>query len=98
MSDEIRMDYGLMSDMSQTFKGGMEQLQDTMQAIQNIANEMEDGALLGQGGATFVDVLRNKLTPAISRLIEKFDELATDINHAKDDMQKADDISARMYQ
>ena len=97
MSDEIRMDYGLMEDMSSTFSQGVEQLQDTVQSIQNIANEMEDGALLGQGGAAFVDALRGKLTPRISSLIAKFEELTTDINKAMDDMRTADEISERMF-
>jgi len=97
MSNEIKMDYGLMEDMNRTFLQGVEQLQDTMQAMQNIANEMEDGALLGQGGAAFTEALRDKLSPAISRLIEKFEELAGDINKAMEDMRSADESSQRMF-
>jgi len=97
MSNEIKMDYGLMEDMNRTFLQGVEQLQDTMQAMQNIANEMEDGALLGQGGAAFTEALRDKLSPAISRLIEKFEELAGDINKAMEDMRSADESSERMF-
>ncbi len=96
-NEEIRMDYDLMGDMSRAFSQGVEQLQDTMQAVQNIANEMEDGALIGQGGATYVDVLRNKLSPAISCLIKKFEELADDINEAVKNMQDADEMSQRMF-
>ena len=47
MSDIIKMDYGLMEDMNRTFLQGVEQLQDTNQVMQNVANELEDGALLG---------------------------------------------------
>ena len=97
MSNEIKMDYGLMEDMNRTFSQGVEQLQDTMQAMQNIANQMEDGALLGRGGAAFTEALRDKLTPAISRLIEKFEELAEDINKATEDMRSADESSQRMF-
>ncbi len=98
MSNEIiKMDYGLMEDMNRTFLQGVEQLQDTMQAMQNIANEMEDGALLGQGGAAFTEALRNKLSPAISRLIEKFEELAQDITKAMEDMQSADETTVSMF-
>lgn len=98
MSNEIiKMDYGLMEDMNRTFSQGVEQLQDTMQAMQHIATEMEDGALLGQGGAAFTDALRDKLSPAISRLIEKFEELAADINAAVEDMRSADESSQRMF-
>lgn len=94
---EIKMDYGLMEEMNRTFLQGVEQLQDTMQAMQNVANEMEDGALLGRGGAAFTDAIRGKLCPGISRLTEKFEELAGDIQQAMDDMKSADTSTERMY-
>jgi WXG100 family type VII secretion target len=97
MSDIIKMDYGLMEDMNRTFLQGVEQLQDTMQAMQNVANEMEDGALLGRGGVAFTEAIRDKLCPAISRLTEKFQELAEDINKAMEDMRSADSSTERMY-
>lgn len=97
MSDEIRMDYGLMEDMSKTFQVSVEQLQDTLSAMQNVANELEDGALLGRGGDAFTEAIRNKLSPAISRLIEKFEELAQDVNKAMEDMRSADTSTERMY-
>jgi WXG100 family type VII secretion target len=94
---EIKMDYGLMEDMNRTFLQGVEQLQDTMQAMQNVANEMEDGALLGRGGTAFTEAIRGKLCPAISRLTDKFQELAEDIQKAMEDMKSADTSSERMY-
>ncbi|GJM40361.1 MAG: hypothetical protein DHS20C20_06430 [Ardenticatenaceae bacterium] len=94
---EIKMDYGLMEDMNRTFLQGVEQLQDTMQAMQSIANEMEDGALLGRGGTAFTEAIRGKLCPAVSRLTDKFQELAEDINKAVDDMRSADTSTERMY-
>ena len=97
MSDEIKMDYGLMEDMSKTFQQSVEQLQDTLQAMQNVANELEDGALLGRGGDAFTEAIRNKLSPAISRLTEKMQELSEDVNKAMDDMRSADSSTERMY-
>ncbi len=97
MTDEIRMDYGLMEDMSKTFQQSVEQLQDTLSAVQNIANELEDGALLGRGGDAFTEAIRNKLSPAISRLTEKFQELSEDVTKAMEDMRSADTSTERMY-
>ena len=97
MSEEIRMDYGLMEDMSKTFQQSVEQLQDTLQAVQNIANELEDGALIGRGGDAFTEAIRNKLSPAISRLTEKMQELSEDVNKAMEDMRSADSSTERMY-
>jgi WXG100 family type VII secretion target len=97
MSDIIKMDYGMMEDMNRSFLQGVEQLQDTMQEMQSVANELEDGALLGRGGAAFTEAIRDKLCPAISRLTDKYQELAEDIIKAMDDMKSADTSSERMY-
>jgi WXG100 family type VII secretion target len=97
MSDIIKMDYGMMEDMNRSFLQGVEQLQDTMQEMQSVANELEDGALLGRGGAAFTEAIRDKLCPAISRLTDKYQELADDIVKAMDDMKSADTSSERMY-
>jgi WXG100 family type VII secretion target len=97
MSDIIKMDYGMMEEMAQTFAQGVEQLQDTMQAMQSVANDLEDGALLGRGGVAFTEAIRDKLCPAISRLTEKFQELAQDVQKAMEDMKSADTSTERMY-
>jgi WXG100 family type VII secretion target len=97
MTDEIKMDYGLMQDMARTFSQGVEQLQDTIQAMMSVANEIEDGALLGKGGQAFTDAIQSKLCPAISRLTDKFQELNGDVMSAMQDMQEADDTSEGMF-
>jgi WXG100 family type VII secretion target len=97
MSDIIKMDYGMMEEMSQTFAQGVEQLQDTNQVMQTIASDFEDGALLGAGGQAFTEAIRDSLCPAISRLTEKFQELSQDVQKAMDDMKSADTSTERMY-
>lgn len=97
MTDVIKMDYEAMQEMARTFLQGAEQFEDTMQEMQSIANNMEDGALLGRGGDAFTDALRGKMSPAISRLIDKFRELADDVNKAMQDMQEADTTSKGMF-
>jgi WXG100 family type VII secretion target len=97
MSDIIKMDYALMEEMGQTFLQAVEQLQDTMQEMQSIANTLEGGALLGQGGAAFTDALRGKLSPAISRLIDKCQELSGDVQGAMQDMKEADEASRNEF-
>ncbi len=97
MSDIIKMDYGLMQEMSQTFLQGVEQLDNTQQEMQSVANALEDGALLGRGGNAMVDAIRDKLCPAIARLTDKYKELSDDILKAMDDMQSSDTSSERMF-
>jgi WXG100 family type VII secretion target len=96
-NDIIRMDYDLMREMSSVFRQGGEQLQDTMSEMQSIANQMEGGALVGQGGDAFLDALRGKLSPAIQRLVDKFEELDHDVLVAMQEMQDSDAESAGKF-
>lgn len=95
--DEIKLDYGLAEDMVKTFRQGVEQLQDTMQEMQSIANTLEEGALRGQGGEAFVDNIQGKLSHSLSKLTEKFEELAGDVQKAIEYMQEADKKSSSMF-
>lgn len=97
MADEIKVDYPLMDEMTQTFLKGVEQLQDTMQEMMSIANALEEGALLGRGGTAFTDAIRGKLCPAISKLTDKFQELAEDVKKAKEYAQQADQQAKSMF-
>ena len=96
-TDEIRVVYELMEEMSQTFDAGVEQLQDTMQEMQSVASTLEDGALLGDGGDAFKDAIRGKLCPAIGRLTDKFSELKEDVVAAKNYAEEADKQSKGMF-
>jgi WXG100 family type VII secretion target len=88
--NEIKLNYELAEEMVRIFKQSVEQLQDTMQEMQSVANTLEEGALLGRGGAMFTDAIRGRLCPSISRLTEKFEELAGDVNVAINEMREAD--------
>ena len=68
-----------------------------MQEMMSVANAMEEGALLGRGGEAFTDAIRSKLCPAITRLSEKFQELAEDVKAAKEYAQQADQTAKGMF-
>lgn len=93
--EEIKLDYDKAGNMARTFQQGGQQLEDTMQEMQKIANILEEGALLGQGGQAFVEAIRGKLSPSLSRLIDKFKELEGDVNKAIALMRQADEESAK---
>lgn len=84
---EIKIVYPLAEDMVREFKQGREQLQDTMQEMQSIANLLDEGALVGRGGTAFTEDLRGSLCPSLSKLIDKFDELAQDVQTVIDIMR-----------
>lgn len=95
--DVIKLNYELAEDMIRTFEQGYEQLQDTMQAMQSIANTLEEGALLGRGGTAFTEALRSNMCPSLGRLTDKFQELADDIRAAIEAMRQADATSKGMF-
>jgi WXG100 family type VII secretion target len=90
MSDKIKLDYGLAEEMIKTFEQGEQQLQQTIQEMQAIANMLEGGALLGRGGEAFKEAIRGKLNPSLKRLTDKFDELQKDVKAAVTFMRQAD--------
>jgi len=87
---EIKMDYPLVEEMGKVFQQGQQQLQESLKETQNLAGTLENGALLGDAGATFSDALRNKLGPAIQRLSDKFEELQGDLAVAEQAMHQAE--------
>lgn len=97
MADEIKLVYASAEDMIKTFDQGVEQLQDTMQEMQSIAGVLEDGALLGDGGESFVEAIRNTFARSLTKLTEKFEELSGDVQAAMEAMQEADSESAGMF-
>lgn len=96
-SQVIKLDYGKAEDMIKTFDQGSQQLQTTLQEMQNLANILEGGALLGDGGSAFCDAIRGKLCPAIQKLDAKFKELSKDVKGAVSDMKQSDAASKSMF-
>ena len=96
-TDVIKLDYAKAEEMIRTFQQGREQLQRSLQEMQGLATTIEEGALLGQGGDAFVDAIRSKLIPAITKLSSKFDELAKDVGMAVKYMQEADRTSKSQF-
>lgn len=96
-TDVIKLEYAKAEEMIRSFQQGREQLQRTLQEMQGVATTIEEGALLGQGGDAFVEAMRTKLTQSITKLSEKFDELAKDVGEAIKYMQEADKTSKAQF-
>lgn len=90
MADVIKLNKPMAQEMAQSFDQGAEHLQDIMQEMHSIANTMEEGALLGRTGAAFTEALRDTLCGRISRLVDKFNEMAGDVRKAIELMEKAE--------
>ena len=97
MSDEIRVVYPEMEEMSRTFQQGAEQLKQTLQELQALATTLEDGALLGLGGQAFVEAIRSRLCPSVDKLADKFKELDVDVRAAMRYAMQADIESKQKF-
>lgn len=96
-TDVIKLEYAKAEEMIRTFQQGREQLQRSLQEMQGLATTIEEGALLGQGGDAFVEAIRTKLTQSITKLSDKFEELAGDVAQAIKYMQEADKTSKAQF-
>jgi WXG100 family type VII secretion target len=90
MSDQIKLNYPAMQEMAQQCKSVAQRLQETIRLAQQVAQEMQNGALVGDPGEAFSAALNTAFCPAVNKLSQKFDEVAKDIEGAIADMQAAD--------
>ncbi len=95
--DVIKLDYPKAEEMRKTFKAGSQQLEATMKEMQSIANMLQEGALLGDGGNAFVEALRSKLVPSLAKLKAKYDEMDRDVAAAVSSMKRHDAGSATNF-
>jgi uncharacterized protein YukE len=77
-----QMDYPKMEHMSTVFRNGAQQLEDLKDAMISIADKIDDGALVGKAGDEFSDSLRSTASSSIAKIVEKFEEMAKDIDAA----------------
>lgn len=90
MSEIIKMNYPAMREAAQHFKQVAQRLLETVRLTQNIASQMENGALVGGAGTQFVNALRSGLMPAVQRLSQKCEEVSKDLMAAMEAMQAED--------
>lgn len=95
--DKIKLNYEQAEDMAKTFKEGAQQLQQTMQEMQKLAQTLQEGALLGRGGNEFVNAIQSNLCPSIGRMTAKFNELERDVRAAITFMRQADAESKQQF-
>jgi WXG100 family type VII secretion target len=89
-SGEIKLDYPLMEEMKKQFAEGRNTLEDTKTTVKDISDKLDAGALKGEAGDQFCDILSVKLAGAIDTIIKKFDEIEKDIQAAVDAMKAAE--------
>jgi WXG100 family type VII secretion target len=91
---DVQLDYEMMDQAAKLFNSGAQQLGETRQAMNQLAQAMRDGVLLGEGGDAFAEALQEILGPRLDKLQEKFDELKGDILFAVAEFKKQDESGA----
>lgn len=94
---DVQMNYPTMEEMSKIFGNGAQQLSETARAMEQLANAMRGGGLLGEGGQIFADCLQQILSPKIKKLNEKFKELQGDVKGALADLRDGDKTAASRF-
>lgn len=92
--DKVVVVYADLEAMKQHCLETARRLQDTVKMAQAVAKQMNDGALIGDAGEAFANALNGPFTNSVNRLSDKFDEVASDIQGAIDDMKQADGKAA----
>jgi hypothetical protein len=79
---DVRMNYDSMEQMANAFHQAGQQIEQTITAATNVANQMTGGALVGLGGDEFVGAINEQLVPRLKALTAKMYELENDIKGA----------------
>ena len=94
---DVQMDFDLMEDMARLFREGSQHLEDLIRVMQDIANRLDDGALLGRGGQAFAEAIRNNLNSRVGMLEDKLQELGMDVYGALVDLRDGDTEAASRF-
>lgn len=94
---DVQMDFDMMEDMARLFREGAQHMDDLIRAMQDVANRLDDGALLGRGGQAFSEAIRDKLNTRIGMLQDKLTELSMDVYGALVDLRDGDTEAASRF-
>jgi len=96
MADKIRVNYPALEDMAKHCQMVAERLATLAATSQRIAQQMANGALVGEPGNVFVQAL-NIFNARVVKLSNKFLEEADDIRQAMNDMRAADSTAGNNF-
>jgi len=96
MADKIRVNYPALEDMAKSCDAFAQRLRQTVSMANQIAQQMQNGAMQGEFGDIFVQAL-GVFQTKVNKLADKFAEEAGDIRGAMSDMQTADNAAGAKF-
>lgn len=98
MAEKIRVNYQALEEMAQLCDKTAQLLEDsTIKKASDAAQQMANGALVGEVGETLGDALRGPFSTSVKKLQAKFEEIGRDIRAAIRDMKSADSEAAGKF-
>jgi WXG100 family type VII secretion target len=79
---DVKMVFASMDAMGKEFDDAAKQIGESLEQMKKIAQILEQGALQGKGGDTFVQAIKTKLVPKMDELKRKLEEESKDIKAA----------------
>ncbi len=92
------MNHNSMTQMAKSFQQAEKQLEETVSTMKNLAKQMEDGALQGDGGQAFVAAINGPLTKKLNVLKQKMKELEGDVKKAQQANREAEGTAKGRFQ
>ena len=96
MAEKIRVNYPALEDMAKQCGQAAQRIRQTSSLANNIAQQLQNGAMMGEFGDTFVQAL-GVFQTKVNKLADKFAEEASDIQQAMNDMRQADTQAAGKF-
>lgn len=96
MAEKIRVNYPALEDMSKQCSQAAQRLRQTTNMANQIAQQMQNGAMMGEFGDVFVQALQI-FQAKVNKLSDKLAEEASDIQQAMNDMRQADQQAGQKF-
>jgi DNA-binding protein YbaB len=94
---DLQADYDALQSMAEIFERAAQQFDQMQSSIQQMAQQLEGGALKGVAGDRLVRLLENNLARKVAFGAEKFRELKKDVLDAMGDLSDADQQGASQF-
>jgi hypothetical protein len=97
MTYEVQMDYSDLEELATTFREGAAGFAEALAIIKEIKAIVAHGALHGNAGNRFIDIIDSKFVGKIKSGEDKFAAIAKEIDSVMSNMQQTDEAISHMF-